>query len=494
MLFEPVVSGAARTQRLAVGQKTRTPVRFWEVATVVVLSAVVLFLKLGVQPLADWDEAIYAQISREIVQSHTWIPLSWNYEPWFEKPPFFMWATALLFKLFGVTEFWARAASALSGIALCVLMFSFAKRVANSRAACLTVMALLTMGGFYGAARFGTTDVMLTLGMYVGLVGIYYVDKGLLWGWYPFGIGFGIAAMTKGAACAPLFLTIAYVAIRHRWGADKFNRQFVASVLIFAAIVLPWHIYMYARYGKGFVESYLGFQVIGRALHTLEGNHGGPRYYLLVIANRASPWVFFLPLAFLRSLKDRRLQVFAAFSVILLIFFTLIGTKLPWYIVPIYPAIAIMVGFQLDEVLREYPRAARLYPAGIAVVMAGFLALSIHYIHGFDQARGDVKLLLHHEPKNYAGPILLCSDHKNLPIPADLFYGRRKIIPTYFNAKPADVPHGDHNWVPVKDVVTSGHDLALIDRKSISALPPSLNCKKIAETKDFALAMLSRKQ
>lgn len=132
-------------------------------------------------------------------------------------------------------------------------------------------------------------------------------------------------------------------------------------------------------------------------------------------------------LAFLRALKDRRLQIFAVFSLILLIFYTIVSTKLPWYIVPIYPAIAIMVGFQLDEVLREYPRVARLYPAGIAVVIAASLTLSIHHIHGFDAARGDVKLVLHNEPKGYSGPLLLASDNVNLSIPADLYYSTSRL-------------------------------------------------------------------
>lgn len=185
---------------------------------------------------------------------------------------------------------------------------------------------------------------------------------------------------------------------------------------------------MLARYGKEFLENYIGLHVIQRALRTYEGHHGGPRFYLLVIAGSVTPWVFFLPLAFLRALKDRRLQVFAIFSLVLLIFFTLIRTKLSWYIVPIYPAFAIIVAFQLDEVLREYPRAARLYPLGMAAIIGAFLYLSLRDISGFDKARDDIKLLINHEPKQYSGPILLCSDHVDPPVPADIYYGQQKII------------------------------------------------------------------
>ncbi|MGB3296239.1 MAG: phospholipid carrier-dependent glycosyltransferase, partial [Phormidesmis sp.] len=57
----------------------------------------VLLWQLGAASLNDWDEAIYAQISKEIVTSGDWITLHWGYEPWFHKPPLFMWITATCF-------------------------------------------------------------------------------------------------------------------------------------------------------------------------------------------------------------------------------------------------------------------------------------------------------------------------------------------------------------------------------------------------------------
>ncbi|HEY1213917.1 MAG TPA: glycosyltransferase family 39 protein, partial [Bryobacteraceae bacterium] len=427
MLYESALSRGLQTARPSDALRENAPIRAWEIAVVIGLAIFVLFYKLGVSPLFDWDEAIYAQISREILQRHSWIPLYWNFQPFFDKPPLLMWATALFFEVFGPSELWARAASALSGVALCVLMFSFAKRVGGSRAAWLTVVVLLTTTAFYDASRFGTIDVLLTLGMYIGLAGLFHIDQGRLWGWYPFWIGFGVAVMAKGAGAAPLFLTTLCVAILNHWTKEKINRQFVIGIVLFAAIVLPWHIYMCVRFGADFLGNYIGFGVLKRALSGIGAHNGGPRYYLLVLAERATPWVFFLPLAFLRALKDRRLQIPVIFSLVILIFYTIARTKFPWYIVPAYPAFAVIVAFQLDEVLRDYPRLARLYPLGIVGVIAAFLYLSVRDIHGFDSAREDLKLLVEHAPKGYSGVVLLCSDRVNLPEPADLYYGQRKV-------------------------------------------------------------------
>jgi predicted membrane-bound mannosyltransferase len=75
------------------------------------VAAVVLFVKLGANSLAAWDEAIYAQVSKEMARGGGWLTPHWAHRPWFEKPPLLIWTTALLFKLFGVSEFCARAAS-----------------------------------------------------------------------------------------------------------------------------------------------------------------------------------------------------------------------------------------------------------------------------------------------------------------------------------------------------------------------------------------------
>src|SRR5246127_2951671 len=85
------------------------------------LACVVLLPLLGHKPLTNWDEGIYAEISREMLSLGPLVP-HWNYQPWFEKPPLLLWITAAFFKVFGVTEFWARAGSAFSGVCIVALL------------------------------------------------------------------------------------------------------------------------------------------------------------------------------------------------------------------------------------------------------------------------------------------------------------------------------------------------------------------------------------
>src|ERR1700735_4634169 len=85
------------------------------------LACLVLLPLLGHKPLTNWDEGIYAGVSREMLSLGFLVP-HWNYQPWFEKPPLMLWITAAFFKLFGAHDFWARAGSALSGVAIVALL------------------------------------------------------------------------------------------------------------------------------------------------------------------------------------------------------------------------------------------------------------------------------------------------------------------------------------------------------------------------------------
>src|SRR5829696_3614120 len=89
----------------------------------VLLAAFMLLWGLGQSSLRDFDEAIYAQVSKEIVQSGDWLTLRWEYKPWFDKPPLSMWVTAAFYQLFGINELWSRAASAFAGIGLIIITY-----------------------------------------------------------------------------------------------------------------------------------------------------------------------------------------------------------------------------------------------------------------------------------------------------------------------------------------------------------------------------------
>src|SRR5918993_5233926 len=116
----------ARATQLVSRARAAAP-RWLPMLLLVGIAAAAIGWRLDARSLEDWDEAIYAQIAKEMLSSGDWLTLHWGYEPFFEKPPFLMWSTATLFSLFGVSELTARAASALSGVGAVALVYAIGR-------------------------------------------------------------------------------------------------------------------------------------------------------------------------------------------------------------------------------------------------------------------------------------------------------------------------------------------------------------------------------
>jgi 4-amino-4-deoxy-L-arabinose transferase-like glycosyltransferase len=321
---------------------------FWLIFS---LSAIVLFWKLGLRSLEDWDEAIYAQISKEIVQSGDWITLHYGYAPWFHKPPLFMWSTAAFFQLFGVDELWARASSALSGVALIAIIYLIGKKVYGYWTGVFASLILLTTYQFVNSARFGTTDMMLTFFLFLAIYGYLHLRQGSQKWWYFIATACALGFMVKGFAAivAPAAIMITLLIERQLLATFK-SKYFWQSILLAALIILPWHLILLLRHGQAFLGEYFGYHVIERATRPLEGNNGDFLSYFRKVLKFFFPWVYLIPVAFIVSVKDTfkshsSSRILIVFFLIVFGLYSLVSTKLSWYILPLYPIFAIFIGY-----------------------------------------------------------------------------------------------------------------------------------------------------
>src|SRR5882757_2914050 len=322
----------------------------WSTLLAMLLACVVLLTLLGHKSLTDWDEGIYAEISREMLAG-SWLVPHWNYQLWFEKPPLMFWITATFFKLFGVHEFWARAGSAFSGVAIVGLLHGWLFRRKNALAAWISTVMLLGTFGFLHVCHVGEMDVLLSLGCCIALCGLTAVQECRLNGWYLFWGGFAIAAMTKGSASIVLVLTAVLFAGLDRWDLRRFGKAFWLGFLFFLAAVLPWHLYMFSRFGQDFLGEYLGYHVLARAAHPIEGHLTHWWFYLWVLLVSAPPFVLLYPFAIAAALRRAELRVWAMFALVVVGFFTVVQTRLPHYIAPAYPALAVITAAFLTDYL-----------------------------------------------------------------------------------------------------------------------------------------------
>jgi 4-amino-4-deoxy-L-arabinose transferase-like glycosyltransferase len=315
-----------------------------------VLASAVLFWRLGSRSLIDWDEAIYAQVAKEMVQNGDWFTLHWGYRPWFEKPPLLIWSTAALFSIFGVSEFWARAASALSGIAVTALVFLIGRRIyQRTSIAFLAGIVLLTSPHFVHSSRFGTMDVMLTMFTFLAIYAYLRAKEDAPDWWFPVWVACALAVLTKSAAgvIAPIVIAAALV-LDGRLTKTLRLRAFWGGLATAAVLVAGWHLGMYLVHGQAFLDVYFGRHLLERATTTLDGHAGGRDFYIRRLQSDFFPWVFLLPFAVAVGLRDSIGARTGARSILLVAavvfgLYTLVQTKLEWYIVPMYPALALLV-------------------------------------------------------------------------------------------------------------------------------------------------------
>jgi len=466
------------------------------------VSAAVLLPLLGHKALADWDEGIYAEVSREFL-GRSWLVPHWHFQPWFEKPPLGLWFTAIFFRIFGVSEFWARAGSAFASIGIVALIHGFALRLRGVIAAWISTILLLSCFGFLRVARMGELDALLTLGSLLALWGLTKVAEGNLSGWYWFWIGFAVAAMTKGAASVTVPLTLVVLLIWNRWTWRDLKWPFLGGALIFAAVVLPWHLYMLHVFGRAFLEEYLGLHVITRATSQMEGHETPWWYYAKVLTAYTSPWLLLFPFALWWQARRRELRVWLIFAVVVLVFFSVIATRSPKYIFPAYPALALLTGDWLAAHLEE--RSRRFLWAATIAALAAYAAASLatkSLRRSLTTARSAAGTVLHsdREPETLllaalrspagagiSGPILLWQEDTVAQLPSLLFAVRRPLQQVYLVHYPDTLSQARRYADPerLRDFVGHGPALILLEKPLVAEIPPDMEFHPIAVGKSL---------
>jgi 4-amino-4-deoxy-L-arabinose transferase-like glycosyltransferase len=341
------------------------------------VALVLLFYHLGDGSLHDWDEAIYAQVAKEVLRSGTWMTLSWNGTPFFHKPPLYFWLTALTYKMIGVSELAARLWPAIFGFGVVGLTFILGVRIRSWLVGAIAALLLLVVDrGSYGywwnflsLSRVGMLDSALTFWIMMAVLFVWEAERRpelIVW----IGLPVGMAVMTKawpGFLAAAIPIVFWLIAGQRRSNAIA---SWAVAALVAAMVILPWHLWQYALHGTPFLHEYVGVNLTGRLLQAFEGNTGGPFNYLDILRRGFSIWGYLWPLAYIwaewqaSARGDRQSWLLLVWITLPLLLFSLAQTKLGWYISMIYPAIALLLGLTLAELLTE-----RLALSLVAAVM-----------------------------------------------------------------------------------------------------------------------------
>lgn len=478
----------------------------------VLLASAVLLPLLGHKLLTDWDEGIYAEIAREM-QGRSWLVPHWNFQPWFEKPPLMFWVTASFFKLFGVNEFWARAGSALSGVAIVGLLHGWLVRRGDRLAAWLSTLLLLTTFGFLHVARVGEVDVLLSLGCVAAVRGLADVADHRVQGWYWFWGGFAVALMTKSTASITVALTAILVVAVGRWGRSYFRTEFWLGLAGFLAAVVPWHLAMWHRFGNAFVSEYLGFHTLTRATEQIEGHITHWWFYLWVILVSASPWVLLFPAAIAQAFNRVELRPWAIFALVEIVFFSIVQTRLPHYIAPAYPPLALVSAVYSADWLRQFAGRHPWTPQGFWLRI-GLVAMAAWGIGALLTATPRKHLhsewvngrITHEEKESLVllrdafrtpqpeGPVLVWRESQPRSIATALFYTHRPVQQVQLQPLPADAVRDKYDFNPstLDAAVTAEPRVILLEKSLVSRIPPGMEYTPIARGMQVELGTIRR--
>ena len=355
----------------------RSPVRAALLGAVV--AALITLPGLGIGTLWDNSETAYGEVAREILLTHDWIVMHLNGAPWFVQPPLYFWFAALLAKFFGTGALALRLPSAIATIVMGGSVAWVVARCAGTRAAIFASVALSTtlMQAIIG--RLAIMDAMLDL----------FVALGILWFFRALEEASAPYLIAGFAACALGFLSkgpvapvvVAMVLVPYAfWNSRNEELRWppvnawIAGLLVFALIVLPWPLLLMHQSGQMSVGELIVHYTIGRYTGTIENQSGPIWYYIPVVLLGFFPWTVYLPSAIaggaaalgggpyrLMPKRNELIRLAIVWLVVPFIFFSFAKTKLPNYIALELPAAAILVGLFFDDVTeRERTRAATI--------------------------------------------------------------------------------------------------------------------------------------
>jgi len=400
--------------------------------TILVLLIVALawFLPLGMRHLLPSDEGRYAEIAREMLVSRDWVTIRYNGLKYFEKPPFQLWMTAIAYWAFGIGEWQARLCVALSGAFGLGISMLAASRWFGPRVAAGTGLILLAMPTWNIASHFNSLDMGVSAALAGVLAGVLMAQHPRATeeqesNWMAFAwASMAVAVLTKGliGIVLPGAVLVVYSLIGRDW--QLWRRLHIgAGMLIFLVIVEPWFFLISMR-NPEFVSFFFIHEHFAR--------------YLSGVHHRGAPWWYFIPQLIVGILpwiglswgmttvvrEDARRPGFkpalllGVWAAVIFVFFSLSGSKLPGYIVPIFPALAILAAVALDRLAPAQWRRHVLVAAGL--VVAGLFALPLLSRQGSDP-------VLREAFRAYAGSLAVLLALTLCGLAAALWVGRGRV-------------------------------------------------------------------
>ncbi|MDR8731846.1 glycosyltransferase family 39 protein [Burkholderia pseudomultivorans] len=344
----------------------RLPLNRIALVLLLIAFAVIWFAPLGLRHLIPSDEGRYAEMAREMFVTGDWITPRYNGYKYFEKPPLQTWLNALTFAWFGVGEWQARLYTALASFAGVLLVGFTGARLFNPLSGFLAAVVLACSPYWNLMGHFNALDMGLAFWMALSLCALLLAQRPGLrpaavrgWMWTCWA-AMAFAVLSKGLVglILPGAVLVLYTLIARDWALWK-RLYLVSGLVIFFAIATPWFVLVQQR-NPEFFNFFFIVQQFRRYL-TPEQNRPGPFYYFVpVLLVGFLPWLSVAWQSIRHALRMPRqpngfspMLVLLIWSAFIFLFFSASHSKLISYVLPVAPALALMIGAYLPLMTAE---------------------------------------------------------------------------------------------------------------------------------------------
>jgi 4-amino-4-deoxy-L-arabinose transferase-like glycosyltransferase len=357
---------------------------------IALIYGLIWFGTLNYRHLIPSDEGRYAEMAREMLVTGDWITPRYNGYKYFEKPPLQVWATAIAFQVFGLGEWQARLWSALTGFLTILLIGFTGARIFNPRAGWLSALVLASCPMWVISGHFNSLDMALSAFLVSALCSLLLAQTSANknscrnWMWVCWFM-MALATLSKGVIGAAIPAMVFVVYSISAWDWKIWSRlHLISGTILFLLITAPWFVLISQR-NPEFLEFFFIHEHLQRFTDDAHSRTGPIYYFVPLLIIGILPWIFQIPGAFAQAFVERKKEfssswLLACWSVVIFAFFSVSQSKLPGYIIPIFPALALLIANRLDRVLgnsNELGLSWKLQTFGFAILgCIGFFFIS----------------------------------------------------------------------------------------------------------------------
>lgn len=358
-------------------------------------------LWIGGHALFTPDEGRYSEVAREMVITHDYVTPRLNGVAFLDKPILYYWLQASAIRLFGLKEWALRFWPALMGVLGCLVTYFAGRQLFNRRTGILSAVILAASPLYYGAAHYANLDlevaVLISITLLFAALALHSTTKTTRNSYFILAYLFcALATLTKGliGIVFPALIIGAWILLLQRWNTLK-QMRLITGLLIFGVITLPWY-YLVQKANPEFLHFFFVTQQVARFLAAGDyNNQTAVWFYIPIVLIGFFPWSVFVVQALAKNIKtvlqnrqQHSVELFLLLWFILIfIFFSIPKSKTIGYIIPIFPALSLIVGRYLDGLWETKPTTGfRLGVILFSIISFLIFAVAIAapFINSFD--------------------------------------------------------------------------------------------------------------